>query len=195
MELTLLNLDLRKVLVDDELGDVEAFWLQAELPVYVDDPLEQECTRRVSNFGLDFGDIGGVNHEGDLLLLQTFENGLAELRNMLRVGKVLLVFIGHVLHLRLDVLGDSLAELESNGIGMTALVTLVDWQIIVGANLSHGIRNKFLGVELRLSFLNLLWRRVFRCRARLDGSLGRNGLRCLRIGRRSDRHFGLFLVL
>ena len=122
VELALLNLDLRQVLINDELGDVKALGLQAEFSVHVDDPLEQESARRVSNFRLYLGNVGRVDHKFSLLFLQVLENRLAELGQMLRISEVLLVLVRHFLHLRLDVFGDSFAELLRDAVGVSALI-------------------------------------------------------------------------
>ena len=53
MELIFLDLLERQEAVDDEYGDVESLWKESELPVNVDDPLNQECTARVFNLGRD----------------------------------------------------------------------------------------------------------------------------------------------
>jgi hypothetical protein len=42
MKLLLLNLLFAKIIINNVLGDVEAFWLKTELTVDINDPLEQE---------------------------------------------------------------------------------------------------------------------------------------------------------
>ena len=122
VELALLNLDFRQVLINDELGHVKALGLQAEFSVHVDDPLEQESARRVSNFRLHLGNVVRFDHVLSFLFFQVLENRLAELGQMLRICEVLLVLVRHLVHLRLDVFGDSFAELLRDAVGVSALI-------------------------------------------------------------------------
>ena len=53
MKLRLLNLDLGKIAIDYVDCDIEGFSVEAELSMHVDDPLDQESSRSVSDLGLD----------------------------------------------------------------------------------------------------------------------------------------------
>lgn len=103
MKLILLDFLFAQELVYDVLGDVEALWLESELAVDIDDPLEEECSRGVSDFCLNFGNVFVVDHELDFLLLHVFEVLLRVLGDGLRVLDFESINLRHLRHFSLQV--------------------------------------------------------------------------------------------
>ena len=54
MQFTLGNLFSAQELVEDKLGDVEAFWLQSEFSMNINYPFEEEGSGSVTEFSLNF---------------------------------------------------------------------------------------------------------------------------------------------
>lgn len=88
VQLILLDLLLAHKLVYDENSDIECFWEKAEFTVDVNDPLDQEGSGCVLDFGLDFLEIFMVDHALVLLFDHVLVDFLGELRHILRITEV-----------------------------------------------------------------------------------------------------------
>lgn len=101
MQLVLLDFLSTQELVDDVLCHVEALRLETELAVHVDDPLEKECPRGVSDLSLNFGNVLRIHHEFELLYLHVLEVFLRVFGYSLRILNFLPVQLWHFEHFRL----------------------------------------------------------------------------------------------
>lgn len=99
MQLTLLNLLQRKEAVDYVYSDVQGLRLESELPMHVNDPLDQESTARVLDLGrhLHLLQVIGVHLELDLLFTHVLVDFLGEFGHHLWVTDIELISENHSL--------------------------------------------------------------------------------------------------
>ena len=95
MKLRLLYLNLWKIAINYVDCAIECFCIEAELPMDIDDPLDQESSRSVSDFGLDLWDVLEVNHVRTFLLYHRLKDLLSVFGDALRVSHVELVTQRH----------------------------------------------------------------------------------------------------
>lgn len=79
-------------------SDIQSFWHQSELSVYIDDPFNKKSTRCVFNFGwyLDSRKIIRLELLPNLLSAQISENLTDKFRNLLGITQLKLVGKSHL---------------------------------------------------------------------------------------------------
>jgi hypothetical protein len=103
--------DLAEVLVDEVGRDIEALRLEAELPVDIDDPLQEEGPGRVLDLGLHLAQVVHRHHALHLLFPHARVDLLGKLRHALWVIEFENVLLRHGLALGLLVISETLLEL------------------------------------------------------------------------------------
>lgn len=98
MQLILLDLFAAQELIDNVLSHVEALWFQAEFAMHIDDPFQEERPRSVPDLCLNLGDVLGVNHEPEFLVLHVFVVLLRVFGDRLRISHLLPIHKRHIHH-------------------------------------------------------------------------------------------------
>lgn len=150
MKLRLLNMFSAQVLINEVCSHIQTLGHQSELPVHIDDPLEEESPAGVFDLGLHLLKVVSGHHHIDLLSPQSFVDGLGEFDYALRVIELFGVLLRHLLLFGLFVLFDATSKQLGN-----AHLVVHRWVLLLGGGVQLLVLGRDLG-HLDVDHFNLL---------------------------------------
>ena len=126
MELVFQNFLFAKILVDNQLSYIQAFWLESKLSVYVNDPFKQKCSWSVSYFSLYNWNVVWVNHEIHFISLHIFIYWLGKLWKILWIFDWYFISLCHFFQFTSVIVCNPLFENIVNPLGVKIWISFFD---------------------------------------------------------------------